>query len=262
MPARAGPGDLFGSPRYGKMEGNATEGRVPHGTPGMEEQRMSQQSVDYRPRPPRGKREASRPERTTRGETPRRPPSYVPRPPRRTKRGSKTFWRLAAVLGLVVLVGSGVAVELTQTRMADRPEDLPALLALGNQAYEDGIAAWQRGDTSRAAGLFGRAGEYYARALALQPADADIRTYLAEALLYQGELEGRSGPIAQARQELERALTDAPDKPEALLLLGYVLQALGDPEGARSAWQRVVQVAPGTAQAEEAQQRLAEYGAP
>lgn len=226
---------------------------------------MSYPSVDYRPRPPRGKRnEASR---TSREETARRRPSYAPRAPRRPAKrtrflGSKAFWRLAAVLGLVVLVGSGVAVELTQTRQADRPEDLPALLELGNQAYGEGITAWQRGDTSRAAGLFEEAGEYYARALALQPADADIRTYLAEALFYQGELQGNLNLVTQARQELTQVLTDAPDKPEALLLLGYVLEALGDRQGARAAWARVAEVAPGTPQAEEAQQRLAEYGEP
>jgi tetratricopeptide (TPR) repeat protein len=166
------------------------------------------------------------------------------------------------VLGLLVLVGSGVLVELVQTRQADRPEDLVTLLDLGNQAYDLGITAWQGGDTAQAARLFREAGGYYARALALQPADADIRTYLAEALFYQGELEGDRRLIEQARQELAQVLAQAPDKPEAWLLLGYVLQSLGDREGAQAAWKRVVEVAPGTAQAREAQQRLAESGEP
>ncbi|MGC8873053.1 MAG: tetratricopeptide repeat protein [Chloroflexia bacterium] len=221
---------------------------------------MPQQSLDYRPRPPRGERSPT--DRAARGETSRRPVSRAARRTGKRKRflGSKLFWRLVAVVGLIVLVGSGVVVELTQTRQTDRPEDLPTLLELGNRAYEEGIASWQGGDTNRAAQMFSKASEYYARALALQPADADIRTYVAEALFYEGELRSNVELIQRAQEELQRALSDAPDKPEALLLLGYVLQSLGDAEGARAAWQRVVQVAPGTAQAEEAQQRLEQYG--
>ena len=169
---------------------------------------------------------------------------------------------LAAVGGLIVLVGSGVLAELYQGRPHDTVEDFPALVDLGDQAYDRGATLWQQGDREQALRAFTAAAGYYGRALAVRPGDNDVRVALAEVYLYQGELAGDVKSMERAFDTVQEALALEPDKPEALLLLGYYYLALGQTQSAVSVWQRVVEVAPGTPQSEEAQRLVGEYGPP
>ena len=199
-------------------------------------------------------------------------PSYAPRPRQRAsgrssaKRtrflGSKAFWRLTAVAGLVVLLGSGLLAEIYQGRPRDAVADFAALVDLGDQSYEQASAAWGQQDTAQALKGFDAAAGYYERALAVRPDANDIRANLAEVYMYQGQIRQDSRYVEQAFEALEETLRYEPDKPQALLLYGIGYLTLGETGAAVTMWQRVLEVAPGTPQADEAQRLIEQYGQP
>lgn len=59
-----------------------------------------------------------------------------------------------------------------------------------------------------------------------------------------------------ALKDIDAALARKPIPPAALLEQGYILSLKGDREGARSAWNVLTKIAPGTAAANEARQQL------
>jgi tetratricopeptide (TPR) repeat protein len=80
--------------------------------------------------------------------------------------------------------------------------------------------------------------DYYQRALKGKPADASIRTDMATAYWYTGSAD-------TAIAELNRALADEPNKPNALFNLGIVQwQGKMDVQGALATWQRLLDTNP------------------
>lgn len=80
--------------------------------------------------------------------------------------------------------------------------------------------------------------DYYRRALKAKPADASIRTDMATAYWYTGSAD-------TAISELNRALADEPNKPNALFNLGIVQwQGKMDVQGALATWQRLLDTNP------------------
>jgi tetratricopeptide (TPR) repeat protein len=91
--------------------------------------------------------------------------------------------------------------------------------------------------------------EEFRRAVTLEPNDASYHCNLAAAYDEAGQSE-------DARREYERTLELNPEDITALLYLGYLLNENDEQERAAELWRRVTEVAPGTPEAEEAQQGL------
>ena len=210
-----------------------------------------------KPLNPKGRK--NDPPRPARRERPGRasPPS---RPARKGRfLGSKAFWRLAAVAGLIVLVGVPVLADLMQGQFGGIA-DFDSLVAQGNAYYDEALRAQDRNDWNRAAQMFAGAAQAYERALALRPADADVRTSLGTVYYYQGQLEGNSSLVERAVQTWQEALSYEPDRPQTLLNLGIGYIYLGRNEEALVAWKRVLEVAPDSTYARQAQDLLEKYG--
>jgi tetratricopeptide (TPR) repeat protein len=80
--------------------------------------------------------------------------------------------------------------------------------------------------------------DYYQRSLKVKPADASVRTDMATAYWYTGSAD-------TAISELNRALADEPNKPNALFNLGVVQwQGKMDIKGALATWQRLLDTNP------------------
>jgi cytochrome c-type biogenesis protein CcmH/NrfG len=117
------------------------------------------------------------------------------------------------------------------------PRDVIAMARLGQLLYE-------RGDYENAAVL-------YERAVQIEPHNPDLLLQLAASQL-------RLTRINAARDTLRQAGSLAPDRADIHLLLGLALSKSTppDPVGAAQAWERVLQLAPGTDMARQAQELL------
>ena len=105
-------------------------------------------------------------------------------------------------------------------RLDEAPDDLEALIFLGNANY----------DITR----FDKAVEYYERVLGVDPANFHIRTDLATSYYGMGEID-------KALKELRMALEQNPRHETALYNLGAILfDAKKDNEGAINAWQKLL----------------------
>jgi tetratricopeptide (TPR) repeat protein len=132
------------------------------------------------------------------------------------------------------------AVSELQARIARNPKDVAALEVLGNLEF--------------AAQKFEQADRLYARALALDPGNFDVRLHDADAL-------HRSGHDRAALSQIDRVLRQRRDFPDALYDRGVVLHALGRTAEARAAFVRYLAVAgPGDAHATDARAALNSLG--
>lgn len=97
---------------------------------------------------------------------------------------------------------------------------------------------------------FDQAIPWYLAALKLNPNDADVSTDLGVSYYYSNQID-------QALAQLDHSLTIDPKHAKTLLNQG-VIRAFGkeDLAGAMQSWERVVQVAPGTPEAQQAQKFL------
>lgn len=215
-------------------------------------------SFDYTPRPPKGRKvgfQARSNSRPSRRERPGRPSS---RPARKGRfLGSKAFWRLAAVVGLIVLVGVPVLADLMQGQVGE-VNDFDGLVAQGDALYSEGLRAWES-DRARAVQMFAKAADSYERALALRPSDAQVRTALGRVYYSRGWLEENPSLVEKAVQTWQIALSYEPNQPEALLNLGIGYAYLGRKEEAMALWQRVIEVAPNSTYAQEAQRLIEQH---
>jgi len=91
--------------------------------------------------------------------------------------------------------------------------------------------------------------EEFRRAAALEPDNSSYHCNLAVAYEEADQTE-------DARREYERTLELNPNDTTALLYLGYILNEVGERERAADLWRRLTEIAPGTPEAEEAQQSI------
>ncbi|HEY0395916.1 MAG TPA: tetratricopeptide repeat protein [Candidatus Elarobacter sp.] len=117
-----------------------------------------------------------------------------------------------------------VAEELSElrARLARNPKDLAALVRLGNMEFD--------------AQKFDKAAGFYARALALDPGNPDVRTDYATAL-------HQAGRDLDALQQLDAVLKERPGFNTALFNRGVVLQAIGRRTDAIADFKRYLKVA-------------------
>jgi len=178
------------------------------------------------------------------------------------------------------------ALALLTLGEAERAAEQLERIALRSQA---GIAAraavfGQAGEAWMTAGRPQRAHAALTLALALTPADADLLTERALALLslnlpaealtdvevvvatdatraeawvIRASALRRLDRLPPAAESVAQALRIEPDNVEALLERGILRQAQGDPTGARNDWERVIELAPDGAAADLAAQNMA-----
>jgi tetratricopeptide (TPR) repeat protein len=97
------------------------------------------------------------------------------------------------------------------------------------------------------------------------------RSDLDKALIYAAEdplswllsatLARRMGDLARAKKEIDEALRRSPDDASVQLEAGNIAALRGDEPTARAAWARVLELAPGSAQANAARDALGQFGA-
>ena len=92
---------------------------------------------------------------------------------------------------------------------------------------------------------------------ALDEAPNDPLAWLLSATLAQ-----RAGDLPRAQGDIARALQRSPDDPSVQLEAGNIAALSGDESGAKAAWQTVIKLSPGSAQAASARKALAQFDAP
>jgi len=117
------------------------------------------------------------------------------------------------------------------------PKDYDSLVKLGNLFY-DGQQ-------------FQSAIQYYERALALHPENADVRTDMGTAYWYAGNAD-------KALAEMQTSLKYRPGHPQTLFNLGWVRwQGKSDPKGAVEAWQQLLKANPDYPQKDQVEKYIA-----
>lgn len=120
--------------------------------------------------------------------------------------------------------------------LAKNPNDLDANIGLGNLEFDS--AHWMK------------AIEYYSRALAVDPKNADVR--VDRAIAYHG-----NGQNDLAQAELKRVTKESPGHKNAWLNLGVVAREAGDRATAVRAWERYLELEPSGERSNQIRQELA-----
>jgi len=127
-------------------------------------------------------------------------------------------------------------VQAYKAALAKNPKDLEANIGLANLEFDS--AQWEK------------AIDYYTRALAIDPRNADVR--VDRAIAYHS-----SGQNDLAKKELLRVTREKPDHKNAWLNLGVVMRETGDLTGAAGAWERYLELDPNGEHAADIRQELA-----
>ena len=114
-------------------------------------------------------------------------------------------------------------VQSYKAALARDPRDLEANIGLGNLEFDSG--QWQK------------AIDYYSRALAIDPTNADVRVDRAVAYHATGQND-------TAKKDLLRVTREKPTHKNAWLNLGVVNRELGDRSGAVRAWEEYLRLDP------------------
>lgn len=126
-------------------------------------------------------------------------------------------------------------------RLKSSPNDAGLLVEIGNRYYD-------HQDWSNAV-------RYYRQALAVQPANVNVRTDMGTAIWYGGDAWG-------AVKEYRTALSYEPDHDQTLFNLGIVQwQGLHDGRAALKTWQRLLRVHPEYADRQKVEQYMAQVRA-
>jgi cytochrome c-type biogenesis protein CcmH/NrfG len=125
-----------------------------------------------------------------------------------------------------------------------------ALTAIIKSDPTNAEAAEQLGETYFRADRMEEAAKWYGEAVRLDPKNIDASTQLGMSLFFTS---GADPALAQ----LDKSLQLNPNHPRTLLSKGVVLwQGKRDLDGAANAWRKIVEVAPGTQEAQAARQGL------
>jgi tetratricopeptide (TPR) repeat protein len=187
---------------------------------------------------------------------------------------NKLFWRVAAVLGLLILVVPSVLIAIEQTRSEqtdpvlegwlDRlrrdPYDIEALENLGAYYLNQGGDRQQEGNVEEAVAAFETAANYYNRALDVDSTHTRVRNALGLTYYSHGEVSGDPTLTEWAIQQWQSSLFYLPDQPQVHLYLGYAYVSLDQTSAAVENWRKVIEMAPGTDYARDAQSLIDEYG--
>jgi cytochrome c-type biogenesis protein CcmH/NrfG len=125
------------------------------------------------------------------------------------------------------------AAEPLLTTLQSNPGDVETVIKLGNLYYDGQV--------------YPQAIQYYEKALAIQPKNADVRTDLGTAYWYTGDPD-------KAIASFEKALAIRPNHPDTLFNLGIVRwQGKKDPKGAVVVWEKLLETNPAYPQKQQVQ---------
>lgn len=143
--------------------------------------------------------------------------------------------------GTTSQASSGANVAALQDRLKQNPEDVDAMIALGNQYYD--------------AGFYTDAITWYGKVIEKQPNNTDVRTDLGTAYFYSGQND-------KAKEQWGIVFQQDPNKLQAHMNLGvlYSSQTPPDNDAAAKEWRTVIQLAPGSPSAQQAQSLLQKIG--
>ncbi len=145
---------------------------------------------------------------------------------------------------------TGVPVESTQAQ-ATLQQSVGPLLEAVNRNPGDFDSLVRLGDLYYDGQQFPNAIQYYERALAIHPENADVRTDLGTAYWYTGNAD-------KALAEMETSLKYKPGHPQTLFNLGWVKwQGKADAKGAVAAWQKLLKTNPDYPQKQQVEQYIA-----
>lgn len=117
------------------------------------------------------------------------------------------------------------------------PKDYDSLVKLGNVLYD--------------AQQFASAIDYYNRALAIHPENADVRTDMGTAYWYTGNAD-------KALETMQISLKYRPGHPQTLFNLGWIRwQGKADAKGAIEAWEQLLKANPDYPQKQQVEQYIA-----
>jgi cytochrome c-type biogenesis protein CcmH/NrfG len=124
--------------------------------------------------------------------------------------------------------GNAALIAELEDDVANDPGNFQSLVELGNLNFDSEN--------------FSGAADYYARALNVQPDNANVRTDLGTALYYSNQVDA-------AVSEFEKSLEIDPDHPQTLFNMGVILlEERNDRAGAIQVWEHLVDVNPGYSQ--------------
>jgi len=128
-------------------------------------------------------------------------------------------------------------VRTLEAAVKANPQNKAAMVDLGNLYYD--------------ADRFPEAITWYSATLALDPNNTDVRTDMATAYFY-------SGDVARAIAEGRRVLEQEPTKVQAMMNMGVWLanQTPADTAGAIAWWRKVIALYPNTPDAKQAQEKI------
>ncbi len=180
--------------------------------------------------------------------------------------------RLVLILmawGMLVFIGAQVRENLTAAPPATpvpdaaapavnpvaTPDAITALQQTLDKNPQDGVAMAQLAKQLYDQQDYESAVTLYTRAIVLQPHNPDLLMGLAAT-------QFRLAQIDAARDTLLKAVALAPDRPDIHLLLGLALSRASTPkpDAAILEWQKVIQLAPGTDLAKQAQDLITGTG--
>jgi cytochrome c-type biogenesis protein CcmH/NrfG len=159
----------------------------------------------------------------------------------------------ASSVPVVPATGTAAAPPAQQTARQPPPLDEARVQALTKAVESDPSnvgATTELANLYFAAERFGDAVQWFERSLKLQPNDADVSTELALSYFYTERID-------QSLTQFDYSLKLNPAHVRTLLQKGVVL-AFGkeDIKGATAAWQRVIELAPNTPEAQAARRAL------
>jgi len=127
-----------------------------------------------------------------------------------------------------------------ETALKDNPKDVATLTELGNTYFDTG--------------QYGKAIDEYSQVLEQTPNNTDVRTDMGISYYYLGM-------VNQAITEYKKALDVEPNKVQTLYNLGiaYADSSPPDIEAAVAQWQKVIQLYPGSSDAQKAQEMIDKY---
>jgi predicted Zn-dependent protease len=138
--------------------------------------------------------------------------------------------------GMAGHVGGGMPTLEQMRRMAEK-KAAPLLDQLKSDPNNSDLLV-QVGNIYRATHQFREAGEYYDKALKVDPKNVAVRTEFASALYYNGDVD-------QAIEQLNQLLRDNPKDANSLFNLGVMKwQGKQDAAGALAAWQELLKSNP------------------
>jgi Tfp pilus assembly protein PilF len=145
---------------------------------------------------------------------------------------------LVVVVIVVLIAGGGGLGQIGGGKTT--PSTAAAMIEQGNQAFD--------------AANYADAISWYGRALALEPSNADVRTDMATAYFYAGD-------VARAITEGRAVLAQDPNKVQTLLNMGIWLANQNPPDTASAvtSWRKVIALYPNTADAKQAQDLIDRY---